>query len=610
LKNFFHTMKNEPKKRKIRRNGRLQPGHFYVRRLQFFYLLIPLIFTAITVRAVIVHLFPSSSKNLQAIANHQYHRNIELAPYRGGIFDRKREPLAISVRKPSLYVNPKIFNPTTKERTKLASLLGMPDSKIKAAADRINYFAWLKRAISQETADAVATLNIDGLYQVMEPARFYPSGSSAAQIIGYVGTDNRGLAGLELQYDTELKGQTIKFTNSRDARGKAIFLESEAAAPEEGGKNVFLTIDSVIQEISERALSEGVESAQAKAGYAIVSDPHTGRILAIANYPKFDPNHPTLKAMGGLRNRALSDLIEPGSVVKPLVIGAALADGKTSPTEKHYCENGTYREGRWLIRDTHPEKDLTTTGVITHSSNICTYKIARRLGPEAIYNNYLKYGLTSTSNNIEFPGQITGRISYWKDWKPVRFANVTFGQGLVTSALEMVQSYGAIANGGNLMKPYLVERVESYSGTILRSSGTQVVRKIMEPDVAKKLRHMLETVVVEGSGKNARLDHYTAAGKTGTTQKVDPALKKYSTDLRVASFIGFTPVEDPHLVIYVVIDEPGKKPYYGGLWAAPVFKKIAEESLKYLNVAPDKIETIGPGDVARSDSGVNTKVLR
>lgn len=605
--NAFHdSFKYFNRRKKSRKAGRLQPGQFYSRRLQFIYVFIPFVFIALIARAVVIHLYPASSKNLQAIANHQYHRNIELAPYRGGIFDRKKEPFAISVRKASFYVNPRIFNPSATEKYKLSQILHLTVSKISEISGRNNYFAWLKRTVSPEVAKAVIDMNLDGIYHVMEPARYYPAGTSAAPLIGYVGTDNKGLAGLELQFDSDLRGQIIKFTNSRDARGKPIFLESEAAAPEEGGKNIYLTIDNVIQDISEKALAEGVEKARAKAGFVIVSDPHTGRLLAIANFPKSDPNQLSSVRMEGMRNRALTDTFEPGSVVKPIVLGAAIAEHKTTWEEHHFCDNGTYKEGKWSIHDTHPEKELTTEEIIVHSSNICTYKVARRLGPEYIYNNYLKFGFSSHANDVNFPGQMTGRISYWKNWKPVRFANVTFGQGLAVTALELVQSYGAIANGGNLMKPYLVERVESYNGAIIQSNSTQVIRKVFEPDVTKKLRHILEDVVVKGTGKNAILDQYTSGGKTGTTQKIDPVLKKYSTDLRIASFIGLTPVEDPHLVIYVVIDEPGNKPYYGGTWAAPVFKKIAEESLRYLNVAPDKVVT-QKSNVARTAPSQATK---
>ena len=276
--------------------------------------------------------------------------------------------------------------------------------------------------------------------------------------------------------------------------------------------------------------------------------------------------------------------------MKPFVIAAALEKKLIRMEDLHNCEKGLYREQRWRIRDSHPYEFLDTAGVIIHSSNIGTFKIARRLGERGLYESLEHFGFTDAANQIDFPGEGRGYIAHWKKWRPIRFANISFGQGMVTTGLEIVQAYGSIANGGKLMKPWIVSHIESPTGDIVTSHNARVVRTTMTPDLARTMRRILQRVVDEGTASKAAMTDFTAGGKTGTTEKVDPETRAYSTDRRIASFVGITPVGDPHLVIYVVVDEPGIKPYYGGLWAAPVFREIASGSLKYLNVAPDKGE--------------------
>lgn len=595
LPQFFRDLSS-----RLRRRERLQPGSFYDSRAKLCFVL--LVFAAVVIagRAVVIHLFPSFSTNLQHIADRQYQDKIQLAPYRGTIFDRRREPLAISLRVPSLFVNPKVFDPDARQIRDLARILRMNEKEIRSISDKNSYFSWLKRKISKDVAANVTSLEIEGLYQVLEPARFYPLGSSASSIIGFVGTDNQGLVGLERSFNESLKGKDHSFTQSRDARGRTIFLQSDLATPEQSGSNVVLTLDRVIQEIAERSLAEGVDKAKAKGGFAIVTDPHTGRILALASYPNFEPNDSKRIKLEMTRNRAMTDLYEPGSVVKPILVSEALERKKTRPDELHDCSNGTYSEPGLTIHDTHPIKTATTAQIIEESSNICTYKIAKRLGPKALYETYKKYGFTSVDQLVNFPGQVIGRISDWANWRPIRFANVAFGQGMMVSGMELVTAYNAIANGGKLMMPLLVDRVENQDGSIQRSNEPQVISQVMSPETSRTMRQILQGVVTNMSTKAAVLRDYTAAGKTGTTQKVDPKSKAYSKDLRIASFIGFAPATDPNLVIYVVVDEPGLKPYYGATWAAPVFKKIAEASLKYLNVTPDMAPEVAQGPKEKS----------
>jgi cell division protein FtsI (penicillin-binding protein 3) len=567
----------------------IQPGEFRLSRGKIVAYVIYGCFGLITGRAFMLHLFPSQKKSLHNIADHQYQREIELAPYRGAIYDRRGEAVAISIRRPSLAVNPRTFDPSQDQAIKLGQLLKIPAKKILKLSKKRSHFAWIKRHLEPNVADAAIALGVPGLILLREPARFYPAGSSAANLVGFTGIDNGGLSGLERQFERDLRGQAFKVIATKDAKGQFIFSEADDAAPEKTGNSVYLTIDRAIQEIADDELEKGLKKAKAKKGFAIVSDPYTGRILAVANYPTFDPNHLQKTPAWMTRNHAFLDVYEPGSVTKPFVIAAALESGKTSLEETHNCENGSLRIGRAIIHDTHPAESLTTADALIRSSNICTYKIASRLGREATYDALQKFGFGASQTNVGFPGQEYGRLSHWQHWKPIRFANVAFGHGFLISGLELVQAMGAIANGGRLMQATLVNRIVSSDGLIIGSSPPKMLGQAISPETARSLRGLLQRIVTDehGTAAKAKTLFYTTAGKTGTAQKVEPGLKGYAKDKYLASFVGFAPVQDPHLVIYVVVDEPGEKPYYGGTWAAPIFAAIAERGLRYLNVAPD-----------------------
>ena len=312
----------------------------------------------------------------------------------------------------------------------------------------------------------------------------------AANVLGYVGTDNNGLIGLEKYYNKFLKGETSKIEISRDARNKLIYKEFVASLQEKSGSNIHLTIDKVIQDISDKALERGILKAKAKSGFAIVSDPHTGKILAVSNYPTFNPNDSKSLTSLGMRNYAFSDLFEPGSVVKPFVLAKALEDNKTTLHEEFNTYNGHYREGRWKIGDSHGAKSMTAEEIIVESSNIGTYQIAKRLGPELLYNYYKKVGFSTITKSADINGINKGRIQNWKNWRPVRFANISFGQGFLVSALEIVQGYGAIANGGKLMKPILVSQIQDKKGALLNNTEPTIISEIMSSNTSRMIRKL------------------------------------------------------------------------------------------------------------------------
>ncbi len=571
------------------RAPKTQPGQFRVDRARVIYGLFCGAFAVIAGRAVMLHLFPSNDGSLHKVADNQYQNEVELAPYRGTIFDHKGEPLAISIRRPSLAVNPRQFDPTPAEVKRLAQMLRMPVGKIRKIADKKSYFAWLTRQIDPHVADEVGELGLKGLVQITEPARFYPAGTAAAHILGFTGLDNAGLAGLERQFDKDLRGQPVKVITGKDARGKFIFTETNGAAPLKQGNNIYLTLDRVIQEITEDELEVGARRAHCKKAFAIVADPHTGRILAIANYPNFDPNDARRVSVAETTNHALIDLFEPGSVVKPFVIGRAIELKKARLDEVIDTEGGKLRIGKYTIHDDHKAASLPVREVIIRSSNIGTYKIAARLGKQRTFEALKDFGFSLGKAQLGFPGEAVGRISPWAKWEQIRFANTAFGHGFVITGMELVQAMGALANGGNVMKPTLVEKVVSADGSVVMSSAPEKVGQATSPETARVMRNIMREVVEDphGTAHLAKTKDYSTAGKTGTAQKVVPGIRGYAKDKFIASFVGFSPVEDPHLVIYVQVDEPGQKPYYGGTWAAPIFSGITERSLKYLNVAPD-----------------------
>lgn len=557
-------------------------------RLTIIFIVCSLLFLMLLVRIVIIQVFPSSAHSLQKIAQNQYNKTIKLAPYRGTIYDHRRSPLAVSIKTPSIAINPRVFDPSTKKLRKLSKILNISKKQIREKISKKKYFAWLKRKIDREQSEAVKKLDLKGLHFLWEPARFYPGGRNGSNLVGYVGIDDVGLLGIEHAFESQLRGEDSKVLRLKDARGHPLYLNADLAIPQQLGNNLVLTIDSVIQEITQEALTEGAIASQANNGFAIVADPHTGRILSIANYPNFDPNNPKNLKISNTQNHAISKRFEPGSVMKPFVIAAWLDKKMGSVQTEHNCEeSGVYKLKKGpAIHDDHPHKTLTTQGILVRSSNICTYKIAKALTPEGLWNTFRAFGFNSRKNLLGLPGESSGYISHWLDWKEIRFANISFGQGMLVTGLEIIQAYSILANGGSLLKPYIIEKTETPSGEILSSRKSQSLGRVISYKTAKLMKQILKKVVTDGTGKLAKPVSYSAAGKTGTAEKVDPLTKAYSRHKRIANFAGFAPVEDPHIVVYVVLDEPNQKPYYGGKWAAPVFSKIAEKTLKYLNVEP------------------------
>jgi cell division protein FtsI (penicillin-binding protein 3) len=519
----------------------------------------------------------------------QHHREVSLVPHRGEIVDRNGELLALSLNVPSVYVRPRQLGDDRHRIEEVVKSLRLQPARIEQQMAK-HPFVWLKRqALPQELA-AVDSLQVPGVGHFEEPRRVYPHGSLAAHVLGFVGTDAQGLAGLELRFDREIRGRAVQIVVGRDARGRE-FLSTPLTDEPTKGNHIELTLDAEIQAITERELAAGVTNARAAAGAALVLDPETGALLALANYPTFNPNNRSEwgnpKHKHRIRNRALSDPYEPGSTFKAILAASALEEGIVKPTERLFCENGNWKVGKWTVHDSHPHGWLSFAEVIQYSSNICAAKVGERLGRER-YHRWLENFGFGQRTGIELPDESPGILRNGKSWARIDLATNSFGQGISVTPLQMVAAYAAIANGGRLMRPFVVRRITAPDGDVILEHQPHVVRQLLSERAAKTTTELLRRVVEEkgGTGGRARLDEFTVAGKTGTAQKVDPRTRAYSSK-RIGSFVGFVPADHPRAVILVLIDEPATSAY-GGVVAAPVFRNIAEGVMQAMRVAPER----------------------
>jgi cell division protein FtsI (penicillin-binding protein 3) len=522
-------------------------------------------------------------------AERQHQKTVQLTPARGNISDRNGLPLAVSIEMDSCFAEPKVIENIPETATKLAPLLGMSHQELekKLGDNKLKHFVWLQRRITPELRKRIEALELDGIEFARETKRFYPNSEVAAHVVGFTGLDPGGLEGIEKRYDKDILGNMGYLITERDALGRNIRLKGTVVKNSSKGNNITLTLDRNIQYITERELAKAVEDNGAKSGMAIVMETQTGRILAMANYPTFNPNAYFRAPHSALRNLAVTDSFEPGSTFKVLLMAAALEEKAVSLKDSFDCELGSYSIGGATIHDTHKYGRLSIADILKHSSNIGAAKIGRRLGQERL-SAYLKNFGIGERTGIDLPGEAVGSIR-GGHWYESELATVSFGQGVSTTAVQLTTAISAVANKGVLMKPFMVEQISDENGNITQQFAPQVRRRVVSEDTAKKVAVMMESVTQpDGTGSAAAVDGYGVAGKTGTAQKVDSVTKRYSSK-RVGSFVGFVPVNNPRLTIMVVVDEPRKSPY-GGVVAAPAFGAIARQTLAYLRVAPEKAE--------------------
>ncbi|HIJ81764.1 MAG TPA: transpeptidase family protein [Desulfuromonadales bacterium] len=516
-------------------------------------------------------------------ADKQHQHRIELTPARGSILDRNGTPLAESIQMDSCYAEPRRIKDVDGTAAVLAPILGVPKQEIAAKLSVNKSFIWVERWVAPDTAKRIKNMKLPGIGFAPESKRFYPNFEIASHVIGFTGRDPNGLEGIELKYDSTILGNTGYMVTERDALGRNIAIKSTVIKNSSPGKNIILTLDKSIQFIAEKELAKAVTESNAKGGMALVMESDSGRILAMANYPTFNPNSYARYTIAQLRNRVVADSFEPGSTFKVFTIAAALEAGLIKATDIYNCENGVYKFADRIIHDDHPHSRLTVSEIIKYSSNIGSAKIGFKLGEERLTGSLRNFGFGSRTG-IDLPGESSGSLK--KRLYGVDLATTSFGQGISLSVIQLVTAVSAIANGGTLMRPYLVEQIVDDKGGVVQKFEPQTIRRVISSETALAVTKMMETVTGEGgTGTRAAIEGYRVAGKTGTAQKVDPVTRAYSPTKRIGSFVGFVPADKPKLTIAVIIDEPqGVK--YGGVVAAPAFRGIAQNSLAYLKISP------------------------
>ncbi len=487
--------------------------------------------------------------------------------------------LAVNLNVDSVYANAREIKNKRKIAKLLSSVLNLDENFVLARLSKDKAFVWIKRKISQKESSEIKRLNPEGIGLIKESKRYYPNKALASHLLGVVDIDNAGLEGLELNYNRYLKGHNGWLTSTQDARRKLLESYQDEFIPPKDGFNLILTIDEVIQHIAERELLKAYEKYHAKAASIIVMDPRSGAILALANLPNFDLNNPDKRPIDSIRNRAINDFFEPGSVFKIVTASGVLEEKAVNFNDKFYCENGEYRVGRRILHDHRPHGILTFKEVIEKSSNIGTVKVAALLGPARMYKYMQNFGFYSKTG-IDLPGEVVGMNRPISKWSGVSMLAIPMGQEVTVTAIQLACAISVIADNGFFVKPHVVSEIIDENGQTIKQFAPQVVRKTISPLTASKMRRLLTGVVESGTGKKARIEDYSAGGKTGTAQKVEGGT--YSHDRFIASFIGFAPADKPMLSVVVCVDEP-RPVYYGGDVAAPVFKNVVDESLKYLN---------------------------
>jgi cell division protein FtsI (penicillin-binding protein 3) len=516
-------------------------------------------------------------------ATKQYQRRLPIVSRRGTIYDRAGRELAVSLKVPSVFAQPAAVEDPAATAKALAPILEQPARDILARLTADKPFVWIQRQMDPAKAEAITDLNLKGIGLYPESRRYYPRQELAAHVLGMMGVDDRGLEGLEHQYDDLLGGQPRFVAAQQDALGRVIFRQEE---PERRAPvfDLTLTIDEVIQYIAERELQRAVERSRAKAGTAIVMDPWTGEILALANQPTYDPNNYQKSGAAARRDRAITDAFEPGSVFKVILAAGALEEGVIRPGDRFFGENGAIEVSGVTIRDHEKYGWLTVREILTHSSNVGAIKIGQKLGKSLYYHYISSFGFGSLTG-LDLPGETPGLMRRPKSWSALSLSVLCLGQEISVTPMQIATAFSAVANGGNLVRPHVVHALTAQDGPLSREVDPGVIRRVISPETAQTLLEMLRGVVDDGTGKEAALEEYTVAGKTGTGQKMDPATGRYSHQKIVASFVGAVPAESPRLVILVLIDEP-EALRWGGSIAAPTFREIARDALQYLQVPP------------------------
>jgi len=545
--------------------------------------MIVIIFLAICFGAVLVKSFilqVLDHEEYLKMANQRHIIKMRQNPNRGAIYDRNNLPLAKTIKTYSIFIHPNEFSDVenkSKIAKRMGKILGIKTAKIKEKFRSKSKFKWIARQVSVEKSKAVKELGIDQIHLQKEADRNYLFGWIGASLLGFTGSDLQGLGGLEVYYEDILKGKGGTQVGARDGHGKPLYLDGIVVKGESKGLSLRLTIDATIQMYADWAMAEVFARYGAKGACAIVMDPYTGEILAMSSQPTFDPNI----SNNYIKNIAVSDIFEPGSTFKPFTIAAALENKTIFPAERIFCHNGSRKFGDRIIHDTHPHQYLTPGGILQKSSNIGAGKVAMRLGAPKLHQAVTAFGF-GKKTGIDFLGEPAGIVHSVKKWGPVQTSNISFGQGIAATPIQMATAFCALVNGGNLMKPYLVSEIIDGENRVVEDFNHTIVRRVISEKTSGIITDMLTLVTRSGgTATRAAIHGFEVAGKTGTAEKSEKG--GYSKDKRVSSFIGAVPAEKPEVVILVLIDEPKGPAHmkYGGVCAAPVFRRIADQTLRY-----------------------------
>lgn len=515
-------------------------------------------------------------------AQWQHRVNMRIEPKRGKIYDCTKKVLAMSVPVKSVWADPEHVASPAEAARKLSAVLGLGERCLEEKLSRKKRFVWLARKVDDETAARVDMLSLEGVYLVDENKRFYPNGELLCHVLGFVGIDNEGLEGMELYADAFLRGKPGWRSTVRDRKGREILPFRSQNIPPIDGRDLVLTIDAVIQNIVEVELVRAWREFKAKGGSCIVMRPDTGDILAMANVPLYNPNDLEGSLAENRRNRAITDMLEPGSTFKVITGAAALDRGTVEMDDVFFCENGAFRTHGRILHDHHPYGNLTFLQVIQKSSNIGAAKVGMRMGEAPLHAYIRRFGFGERTG-VDLRGEALGIVHPLARWSKLSISRIPMGHEVSVTPLQMLSAVSAIANGGYLMKPRIIDGIVDGAGNVLRSFPPEVRRRVIGGESSRSMVQVMKAVVSEeGTARRAILEGYTAAGKTGTAQKIDEN-GRYSHSCFFGSFVGFAPADDPAIAIIVVLDEPGPV-YYGGVVAAPVFKKVSEKVLSYLGV--------------------------
>src|SRR5579863_3306278 len=529
-----------------------------------------------------------------AKAQHQQQRVFEISPMRGVIYDRKGRELAISIPMDSVFADPVDVKDPEMVARLLSPALGIPAEELETKIREASRPVRLAKKLSPETVERIDEMNLKGVFFEKENRRVYPQHELLANVLGWVDVDEKGMGGIEHELDKWIRGRPGRVMVMAD--GKRRFYDRHEAAADPGA-SVVLTIDETIQYIAEKELARGMEETHAHSGTVVVQDPNTGALLAVAMSPSFDPNDYGKYSDDDRMDRAVTAAYEPGSTFKVITMAGALDNGVTNPEELVDCQEGSIVVAGRLIHDHLPFGILSVRDVLAKSSDVGTIKIALKLGAPRFYDTMRDFGIGQLTG-IELPGENRGLLRPLENWTASSIGSVAIGQEVSVTPVQIISAISAIANGGTLYRSRIVKEVRG--GTSAYTRAAVEPEQVTDAKTAATVREMMETVILEGTGKPAQLDGYTAAGKSGTAQKIDPATGRYSPNQYNSSFVGFAPVNEPAVTILVVLDSPVGA-HHGGEVGGPVFKRVAEQVLTYLDVPRDVPSTSDVQTAKNSD---------